>query len=98
MANFAFFNSAWIITNDRIQTIWTTMFFDQCKLDGGFALKEAFFLRPHDRLLDSLYARSRIRAQPWLRTGRQAGRTVVGSDVSSSIRRDPLVSSRARRW
>jgi len=49
MANFAFFDSAWIITTDRVQTIGATMFFDQCKLDFGLALEEALFLRAQYR-------------------------------------------------
>ena len=49
MANFAFLDSAWIITTDRIQTIGAAMFFDQGKLDLRLALEKALFLRPQDR-------------------------------------------------
>jgi hypothetical protein len=49
MANVAFFDSAWIITTDRIQAIGTPMFFDHGKLDFRFGLEETFLLRAQDR-------------------------------------------------
>jgi hypothetical protein len=87
MANFAFFHSTWIITNNRVQAIGTTMVFDQGKLNGGLALKEAFLLRARDRLFHLFYAVPYpvIRTQSWLGTGCQTSRTVVGLDTRPSI-------------
>jgi hypothetical protein len=50
MANFAFFNSAWIGTGDIIKTIGTAMLFNQSELDFGLAARSLFLLWTYRRL------------------------------------------------